>query len=69
MGFTPDPMFQLSQAKTAVIKQQVELFELITGCETQNRYHVYIITHTENLFIFLSVKSYQLVVKEPGARK
>ena len=52
MGFCADPLFQLSQAKSAIIKQQVELLEILTGCETQNRYHVYITTHSGE-FVYL----------------
>ena len=52
MGFCADPLIQLSQAKSAIIKQQFELMEVLTGCETANRYHCYIITHSGE-FIYL----------------
>ena len=35
-----DPMFELDSCQSVIIRQQPELFEAITGCETQNRYHV-----------------------------
>ena len=39
-----DPMTELDQSSGAIIKQQVELMEVLTGCETQNRYHVFLQT-------------------------
>jgi hypothetical protein len=36
-----DPMMELKMAKRVYIKQEVELLEVFTGCETQNRYHVF----------------------------
>ena len=52
MGFCMDPLTVLSQAKSAVIKQQIELLEIFTGCETNNRYHVYITTNSGE-FVYL----------------
>lgn len=42
MRFTPDPLIELQYARSAKIKQKMELFEVLTGCETPNRYHVFI---------------------------
>ena len=39
--FVQDPMSELNNCKGVIIRQQPELFEAITGCETPNRYHVY----------------------------
>ena len=39
-----DPFTELSQCSGAIIRQQVEYLEAITGCETQNRYHVFLLT-------------------------
>ena len=36
-----DPMAELNNCKCVIIRQQPELFEMITGCETANRYHVF----------------------------
>lgn len=52
MGFAPDPMAVLAEARTAIVKQQIELLEVFTGCETKNRYHVYITTHSGQ-FVYL----------------
>jgi hypothetical protein len=52
MGFAPDPMAVLAEAKSAIVKQQIELLEILTGCETKNRYHVYITTHSGQ-FVYL----------------
>ena len=38
--FVDDPMALLLTAKSASIKQRFELFEVITGCETNNQYYV-----------------------------
>lgn len=42
MEFCPDPLQILAQASTAIVKQQIELLEILSGCETANRYHVYV---------------------------
>ena len=39
-----DPLTELSQCSGAIIRQQVELLEAFTGCETQNRYHVFLLS-------------------------
>lgn len=44
MRMVSDPLLELAQAGSAIIKQQIELLEIMTGCETKNRYHVYIKT-------------------------
>jgi hypothetical protein len=36
-----DPLEELKHATQAIIKQKLEIFEIISGCETQNRYYVY----------------------------
>lgn len=35
-----DPMKLLDQATGAFIKQKVEMYEIVTGCETKNRYSI-----------------------------
>ena len=48
-----DPLDILARADKAFIKQKVELLEVFTGCETKNRYHVYIhTTLNENIYLF-----------------
>lgn len=49
MGYGPqtfiycqDPMTELAQSTGAIIRQEIEMFEVVTGCETQNRYNVFI---------------------------
>ena len=49
MGFGPanfqyceDPMKELVQCTGAIIRQEIEFFEVISGCETQNRYQVFL---------------------------
>ena len=41
-SLTEDPLNELSMCKKATIRQQPELMEIITGCESENRYHVFI---------------------------
>ena len=40
--YIQDPLTELGQSSGAIIRQQVELLEAITGCESQNRYHVFL---------------------------
>ena len=49
MGYGPgafiyieDPMLELANCTGAIIRQEVEMFEIVSGCETQNRYHVFL---------------------------
>jgi len=42
--YVQDPMKELASSNGAIIRQQVEMFEAISGCETQNRYHVFLQT-------------------------
>ena len=49
MGYGPanfqycdDPLKELAQCTGAIIRQEIEMFEVISGCETQNRYQVFI---------------------------
>jgi hypothetical protein len=44
MGFALDPLSELGNATGCIIKQEVELLEVVTGCETKNRYNIYIKT-------------------------
>jgi hypothetical protein len=44
MNFCQNPIEQLKYTKKAMIMQQMEMLEIISGIETNNRYHVY----TEN---------------------
>lgn len=36
-----DPLSELNNCTSVIIRQQPELFEAIVGCETANRYHVF----------------------------
>ena len=39
--YVQDPMTELAYCTGIEIRQQPEIFEMITGCETANRYHVF----------------------------
>ena len=47
-----DPLEILKTAPTAKIKQQIELLEIVTGCETKNRYDVFAQINGQNYYIF-----------------
>lgn len=40
--FVQDPLMELMNVRTAIVKQKFELLEAVTGCETPNRYYVYV---------------------------
>jgi len=42
--YITDPLTELSRSSGAIIRQQIEVYEALTGCETQNRYHVFLQT-------------------------
>ena len=39
--YVQDPLTELENCKGVIIRQQPEVFEALTGCETPNRYHVF----------------------------
>lgn len=39
--YVEDPMLELANCTSVIIKQEPEFFEAITGCETANRYHIF----------------------------
>ena len=50
--FVQDPMGELANCTGVLIKQEPELFEQLTGCETANRYHVFGQTHQGSKYLF-----------------
>ena len=40
--YIQDPFSEIAECTSAIIRQQPELYEALTGCETQNRYHVFL---------------------------
>ena len=40
--YCEDPIKELNQCTLAIIRQEIEMFEVYSGCETQNRYQVFI---------------------------
>jgi len=52
-NFVVNPLDELANAQYAFIEQQVSLTEVLTGCETQNRFHVVITTYSgQNIYLF-----------------
>ena len=43
MKLVPDALSELMKAKDVIIEQKIELMEALTGCETPNRYNVFLI--------------------------
>ena len=43
MKLVPDALSELINAKEVILEQKIELMEALTGCETPNRYNVFLI--------------------------
>ena len=43
MKLVPDALNELINAKEVIVEQKIELMEALTGCETPNRYNVFLI--------------------------
>ena len=43
MQLVPDVLKELSENQEVVIEQKIELLEVITGCESANRYNIYLL--------------------------
>lgn len=50
--YVTDPMTELANCTGAKIKQQPEFFEVFTGCETANRYHVFGLSNLGIKYLF-----------------
>lgn len=50
--YVPDAMAELSNCTGVIIKQQPELFEAFTNCETANRYHVFGLSNLGQKYLF-----------------
>ena len=53
MKLVPNALKELMETKEVVIEQKIELMEVLTGCETPNRYNVYLINNSrQKTFLF-----------------
>ena len=43
MQLVPDVLNELSENQEIVIEQKIELLEVLTGCESSNRYNIYLL--------------------------
>ena len=43
MQLVPDALKEISESQEVVIEQKIELLEILSGCETENRYNVYLL--------------------------
>ena len=50
--FTVNPLTDLNNINSVLIKQQPEFLESLTGCETPNRYHVFGLTQLGYTYLF-----------------
>lgn len=51
--YTLDLMSSLQMAEGAFVKQKVEIFEMLSGCETNNTYYVFLrLPNNEYAYIF-----------------
>lgn len=50
--FVSDPLTELNNCSGVLIKQEPELLEILTGCETPNRYHVFGQTNSGYIYLF-----------------
>jgi hypothetical protein len=56
MKCVKDPLEAIKDAKSVYVKQVVELFEMMTGYEIPNRYHVYAKDNDDNLTYLFKAK-------------
>ncbi len=53
MKLVPNALQEIMEAKEVVVEQKIELMEVLTGCETPNRYNVYLLDRTkQKKFLF-----------------
>jgi len=53
MKLVPNALNELMEAKEVVVEQKIELMEVLTGCETPNRYNVYLLDKSkQKKFLF-----------------
>ena len=53
MTLVPDALSEILEAKEVVVEQKIELMEVLTGCETPNRYNVYLLDkNKQKKFLF-----------------
>ena len=53
MKLVPDALNELIKAKEVIVEQKIELMEALTGCETPNRYNVFLIDkYRQKKFLF-----------------
>ena len=47
-----NPISLLQNSKSVKIKQEIELLELLTGCESKNRYDIYCQNNNQSIYLF-----------------
>ena len=53
MKLVPDALSELVKAREVVVEQKIELMEVLTGCETPNRYNVFLVDkERQKTFLF-----------------
>lgn len=56
MQLVPDALTELENNNEVVVEQKIELLEILTGCETANRYNVYLIDKNNNKKFLMKCK-------------
>ena len=57
MKLVPDALSELLKAKEVIVEQKIELMEALTGCETPNRYNVFLIDKERQKNFYSNVKN------------
>lgn len=56
MDLVPDALEEIEKNPEVVVEQKIELLEILTGCETANRYNVYLLDKDKNKKFLLKCK-------------
>lgn len=54
--FVTDPMQELASSSSAIIKQEPDIFEALSNCQTPNKYHIFINTALGLRYMFKCVE-------------
>ena len=60
MQLVPDVFKELAENQEVVVEQKIELLEVLSGCETANRYNVYLLDKDKVKNFYLNVKNNQV---------
>ncbi len=58
IGFSSDALSILSNAKSAMVQQEIELLEIVTGRPSPNKYGVFITTNTNDVYYLFRIREF-----------